>query len=277
MGLAGLIPILIVLALLVSALGSLSGVGGGVLFVPILLLLLTSKSIEEVKFLSTLLVFTSSLINVCYNLYKKSINYLVILIGLTFSIPMIFLGNYLVTLFDSNILKLIIGITLIFIGILLVLVEYKFKNKLLSTTVEQTNAKKFQFLKISDGNYISTFKVIIIALTGGLITSLTGMGGGPILMPLLLIWCKLSIKNAAPISHALIAGASLVSLITNYQFFQEFDLIVVHGLPMIFGVIIGTISAIWLKKYVKKEIYIKWVLIILIWASAIKMIIDYFF
>ncbi|WP_338971928.1 sulfite exporter TauE/SafE family protein [Spiroplasma endosymbiont of Panorpa germanica] len=270
------IPTLLIIAALVSGLGSLSGVGGGVLFVPILLLLLKSNSVEEIKFLSTLLVFASAAINVGFNLFKKSISYKVILVGIVFSLPMVFLGNYVVTLFNADILKLIIGFLLLVVGGLLVLVEYFFKNRTLKKINENQVISGFRFIKVNDESYISSIKLITIAMTGGFVTSLTGMGGGPILMPFLLIWCKLSMKQASPISHALIAGSSLIALLTNYQNFENFELLVPIGLPMIIGVISGTILALILKKYLKKEIYIKWVLIILIWLSAIKMIVDFF-
>ncbi|AHI54280.1 hypothetical protein SSABA_v1c08810 [Spiroplasma sabaudiense Ar-1343] len=266
-----LIPILFVIALLVSGLGSVSGVGGGVLFVPLLLILLPSKNIEEIKFISTLLVFVSATINVIWNLIKKNINYLVILIGIVASVPAVFLGRYIAGLFSLDVLKIIIGAILIFVSILLILVEYVFKNKEKKNNSEIKS--KFN-IKINEQSSINIFKLIFISIAGGLITSLTGMGGGPILMPILLIWCGLTMGQASPISHSLIAGASLISLLLNYHLFGDFEIMVKTGLPMLIGVIIGTIVAIAVKKYITKEIYIKWILIVLIWISAIKLILD---
>ncbi|WP_157795154.1 hypothetical protein [Spiroplasma clarkii] len=49
-----------------------------------------------------------------------------------------------------------------------------------------------------------------------------------------------------------------------------------NALPMICGVVGGTVLAIWFKKIIKKEVIIKWILIVLIWLSIIKIVYDLF-
>lgn len=93
-------------------------------------------------------------------------------------------------------------------------------------------------------------------------------------MPLLLLTCGLTMKQATPISHSIIAVTAFVSLCFSYKFFANQNLNLHISLPMACGVISGTIIAYIFKSKITNEIVIKWILIILIWVSIIKMIID---
>ncbi|WP_338969423.1 sulfite exporter TauE/SafE family protein [Spiroplasma endosymbiont of Labia minor] len=289
MGLAAIIPILIFASILISFFGSIAGVGGGVLFIPLLLMIFPEKSFEELKFVSTLLVFISAFINVLIEIIKKRINWWLMLVILIFSVPSILFGNWLATLFDQNIAKLIIAVLLFLVTVLLIIAEYVIKplqlkksenidqtqtdNVNASNLIEQKKNSWFM-LKINADTKVNLFWIILITIVGGIVTSVTGMGGGPILMPMLLLICLLSMKEAAPISHIIIGITSAVSLIFQYNMFDNKELNLHLSLPMIMGVIAGTIACMYAKKYITKEIYIKWILIVLIWVSIGKIIFD---
>lgn len=267
--LAVLIPILIIVALLVSVLGSISGVGGGVLFVPILLFLLVDNTFDEIRFVSTLLVFITALINVIIEIIKKRFSWLLSLLIIAVSIPTLFFGNYLASLINQKITQIIVIIILSIITILLSFSDYLNKK----IKIKPINKKAWYILKTNYGS-LNIFMVMLIVFLAGIVTALTGMGGGPIIMPLLLLTCGLTMKNSTPISHNIIAIASLISLCLSYQFFSNQTLNLQVSLPMVCGVAIGTIVAAFIKKRIENETYIKWLLIILIWISIIKMIID---
>lgn len=267
-----LIPLLIVIALLVSSLGSISGVGGGVLFVPLMLWILKDQTFDEIKFVSTLLVFTSALINVGLEIYHKRFSWSLILLIVLISVPTIFLGNYLASLIDQKIAQLIVVIILIIVTILLSFSGLIAKKK--KVKVDVPIAKPWYYLKTKSGVTINIFKLILITFFGGLITTLTGMGGGPILMPLLILLCGLTMKQATPISHTIIAVTSFITLCLSYEMFGHQDLNLQITLPMVVGVIGGTTLAYFIKSKIKNEAIIKWILIALIWVSIIKMIVD---
>lgn len=262
--------ILIIVALVVSILGSISGVGGGVLFVPILLFLLPNYSFSEIKFVSTLLVFASAFINVFLEILNKRISWTLIILILITTIPTIFLGIYLSSLINPRISQIIVIIILIIVCNLL-----SFSNLLDRRLSSKTHHSKANWYMLqTNGISVNIFKIILITFLGGLITALTGMGGGPILMPLLLLICNLSIKQAAVISHTIIAITAFVTLCFSYQYFLNRPLNLQISLPMICGVITGTLIAYSIKNKITNEIIIKWILIILIWISIIKMIVD---
>ncbi|WP_031543222.1 sulfite exporter TauE/SafE family protein [Mesoplasma photuris] len=271
MELSLLIPLLVLIAFSVTTLGSVSGVGGGVLFIPILLIILPTKNIDEIKFISIFLVFLGALINVLMEMYKKKLNYWILLIGIIISIPSIFLGQYLNSLFDQRITKIIIVCLLSIVNIVLIISHYWLKDIKL---FKSKNSNSWYNIYLNDQKTINIFYVGAISFFGGLVTSLTGMGGGPLLMPLLLIFCNLQMKEAAPISHSLIAVSSLITLIFNFETFSNTQLMLENVLPMAMASIGGVFLGYWLKNKIKKEIYIKWLLILLMWASIIKMIID---
>ncbi|AGR41263.1 TSUP family transporter [Spiroplasma taiwanense] len=93
MGTIEIVILLLFLTLLVSFLGSISGVGGGVLYVPLLLVILTTYALEEIKFISTFLVFISATFNVILECFKKNINYIII-IFLTIVTILLILSEY---------------------------------------------------------------------------------------------------------------------------------------------------------------------------------------
>ncbi|ATZ18735.1 hypothetical protein ESOMN_v1c03530 [Williamsoniiplasma somnilux] len=267
-----LIPLLIIITLVISVLGSLSGVGGGVLFLPLFLLLLVNNNFQEIKLLSTILVFTSSLINTCINFYKKQYNYLIFLNVIIFAIPGVFLGNYLETLINPKWVQFLIALLLLMVSIILILQMYVIKPN----QKKEPIAKYNWIYIVQNQQKINCLQLSLIIFLAGILTSLTGIGGGPIIMPILLIWLKLNLKVSVPISHSIIAVTSLITLITNYKVIGNYQidwLTVV--LPTIIGVIIGTLSAIYFKKYFKKDNYLRWILISLILGSSVKMFVDF--
>ncbi|ASZ09387.1 sulfite exporter TauE/SafE family protein [Mesoplasma chauliocola] len=258
----------------ISILGSLSGVGGGVLFIPLFMLVLKDQSNENIKFLSTWLVLIGALINVLIELARKSVNPLVILVGCCFSLPAIFLGNFINSKMDQIVSQIIIVIFLSIVCIVLISQDLFLKNKK-SFECNKNNRSKFK-IRINNFNdkRINWIFLGMISFIGGIITSLTGMGGGPILMPALILIFSLSMKEAAPISHSLIMVSSTFSIATNYEKFKDSEFAMKYILPLSFAVGIAMFISFFAKKIIKNERYIKWLLIILMIFSIMKMLFD---
>ncbi|ALD66484.1 sulfite exporter TauE/SafE family protein [Spiroplasma cantharicola] len=265
-----------IIILLISILGSISGVGGGVLYVPLFLLFLNDE-LNEIKYISTFLVFLGSSMNVLIEIIKKRLNYKILLVGIVFSTISILIGNTISKSINSDsVIKIIVAVTLVIVTFMLIYSEYFLKIKDNSQKVYKLN-KNF-YITSNEGEKINILLLSLISFIGGIITSLTGMGGGPIIMPLLIIIFSLKISTAAPISHTLIMISSFISLILNpismgYNPWTVKE-VWIKNLVFAIPVILGFIAAIYLKKIIKKEIYIKWLLIIVIWISIIKIILD---
>ncbi|WP_342259159.1 sulfite exporter TauE/SafE family protein [Spiroplasma endosymbiont of Dioctria linearis] len=265
-----------IIVLLISILGSISGVGGGVLYVPLFLVFLNDE-MNEIKYISTFLVFLGSFMNVAIEIVKKRLNYKILLVGVVFSTISILIGNIISKSINSDaVIKIIVAITLIIVTFMLIYSEYFLKVK--DSSQKQYKLNKNFYIINNEGDKINIILLSLISFIGGIITSLTGMGGGPIIMPLLIIIFSLKISSAAPISHTLIMVSSFISLILNpismgYNPWAVKE-IWVKNLVFAIPVILGFIAAIYLKKVIKKEIYIKWLLIVVIWISIIKIILD---
>jgi uncharacterized membrane protein YfcA len=270
MPLAGLIPLLILLAISVSYIGSISGVGGGVIFTPLLLLLLPLE-MPQIKIISTILVFIGSFINFFIEIIKRKVNWILFILIVPVSVPSIFLGHFLETLISQKIAKIIIIVILLIVTVLLIVTEYYLNRRI---NIQRRVRKKWYLIQTKYQTVVNIWWLIVISFGGCLITTLTGMGGGPIIMPLLMLICSLKLKEAAPISHMLIAISTLFTIIIGYQAINSTTLVLNYITPMLIGVIIGTIIAFLTKKYITKEVIIKWILIVLIWGSIIKMVLD---
>jgi uncharacterized membrane protein YfcA len=123
------IPLILVFAATVAILGTFSGVGGGVLHIPVMVWVLTEIDLKEIKFISTILVFASALINTAIAMYKKEINYWIMIVAVVVATPTIFLGNYINNLINSGITEIIIVILLSYVTIQLIINQYVFKKR----------------------------------------------------------------------------------------------------------------------------------------------------
>ncbi|WP_368486552.1 sulfite exporter TauE/SafE family protein [Spiroplasma sp. DGKH1] len=273
----GYIILLLIFAGAVAFLGNLSGVGGGVLHIPVMVWVLTIP-VKEIKFVSTILVFASALISTAISAIKKKLNYPVILVALVVAIPTVFFGNWLNNKINERITTIIIVVLLSYISIQLIINQYLLKKK---TVVQKELVKKWYHIVLNDNppKYLNIFSLAAISFIAAMITSLTGMGGGVIIMPFLLLFVKLNIKDSTPISHSIIMITSLLAIIIeptmgDHNYFLDTPVMTNVLVPMLVGAVGGTISAIFVKKYIKQENIILWILIILIWISIVKMIVD---
>lgn len=183
--------VLILIGLLSSIIGSLVGIGGGVIVVPALLFFGMTLGIlpaitpqTAVGTSSMLLIFTgmSAMFSYAKNNQVDKQNGTLFLIGL---MPGAFAGSYASSIFTIDSFNLYFGIFLIFISILLVI-----RNKIKPMKVFQ-NPK---YLKPHRDNFGNVYHygfppllAIIITFIVGFITGLFGIGGGVLMTPLMLM------------------------------------------------------------------------------------------
>ncbi|TAH24395.1 MAG: sulfite exporter TauE/SafE family protein [Cytophagales bacterium] len=181
----------------------LIGIGGGliyILIIPEVLMLLGIPNFEIPQYTianSLFTIFITSII-VNYNHFKNKIYYKeLIIIGLSSIVSSVLALKYIVNthLYSLNTFNII---TLLIILVLLINSIYKLKQ---ADSVQTENP--------------NSFVLLIIGLSGGLISSFSGLGGGIIIIPLLVSLLKYDIKKASVISSGVIMITSFVATIQN--------------------------------------------------------------
>lgn len=183
--------ILVLIGLLSSILGSLVGIGGGVIVVPALMYFGLSLGLlpaitpqTAVGTSSMLLIFTglSAMWSYAKNNQVDRQNGTLFLIGL---IPGAFTGSYASSLFTVDSFNLYFGIFLIFVSILLVV-----RNKIKPLKIFQ-NPKYMKPHRDNMGNVyhygFPPYLAIAITFIVGFVTGLFGIGGGVLMTPLMLM------------------------------------------------------------------------------------------
>ncbi len=185
---------LIPLGFVAGVLGSMIGLGGGVIIVPILTFLGFPPTVAASN--SLFAAFSNSVASTISYSKQKRIEYsLGIKLGLL-AIPGTILGAIISTDATPNIFKILFGFVLIGSSIYIFLrKELESRNKIIS-------------------NQLIIF-TIGASFFGGIISSFFGIGGGVVFVPLMVIGMGISMKIAAPTSQLILLFASLSGIIVH--------------------------------------------------------------
>ncbi len=192
------------ISIVAGIVGSLVGIGGGIIISPFLSHLNYSPS--QISSTSLISVFSTSLSS-SFFYYRK--NLISRKIGLTISlssIPGTFFGVLLSNLFSLSEFKFYFAFILIFTSLYLIIKSNIKKNNVLqSTTYNITNNKN----RIG---YVKLFLLISFSFLAGIISSCFGIGGGIIFVPSLIILYGFNMNNAAATSQFALLFTSLSGL-----------------------------------------------------------------
>jgi uncharacterized membrane protein YfcA len=195
------IAYLICTGLSVGFVSSFFGIGGGIITIPMLFTLFPKLPAQAIIPVSLGLIFLNSTTN-NYLFYKSKLNpstktyinfFITCVIGAS-------IGSYVLYLIDSQMVKNVFGVLLVIVCI-----------KTLASK------EKIQSGKLKEPQ-------VLLGLTGFLgafISSITGLGGGIIYVPMLLSLIKLPIKYISPYSNAAMMFATLIGIIPH--FFNPLD------------------------------------------------------
>jgi uncharacterized membrane protein YfcA len=207
---------LLLLGCLVGAMGTLVGVGGGFILVPVLLLLYPQENPTFITSVSLVVIFFNSLSgSVAYGLMKR-IDYKTGLLFAAATLPGSILGPLTVEYIPRKIFNLIFGFLVILVSIFLFNrkkeVKQEFKKKSGgSVTRELTD--------IEGNNYIYRFypiKGIIISLFVGYFSSVLGVGGGIIYVPFMITLLNFPVQIATCTSQFILGFMALISSIVHF-------------------------------------------------------------
>lgn len=232
--------------------GSLIGVGGGIIMTPALTFMEFPPSVIASS--SLLAVFATSISSTLTYVRKKYVNYW---LGIKLALPAIpgsIIGGFFTNLVLLEDFKIYFAILLISVGIYIF-----FKNKIISKTIV-TIPKILLYLVLILGNF-----------SAGIISSFFGVGGGIIFVPILVIIYKMKMINASPTAQFTLLISAITGLITHIILAHpEYSYGIVLAIGSFFGAQIGSRSINRINENILSKI-LSFSLII----TAINLIIDY--
>lgn len=208
--------ICLVIGILTAFMGSLMGLGGGVILVPTLLLL--HEFLESFAWATPQTIVGISLVVMIFTALSSTISYfkagrvdyktgMLFLIG---SIPGSMFGSWLNQFFDTNAFLLYFGIITILVSMLFFL-----KPDRKEVTPDQKGVRSF---KIAGKTYyyrVSIPVVFIVSLAVGIISGLFGIGGGSIMVPAMILLFGFPIHIATATSMFMIFFVSIIGASTH--------------------------------------------------------------
>jgi len=185
---------LIPLGFAAGLLGSIIGLGGGIIIVPVLTFFGFSPALASSN--SIFAVFSNAIASSISYAKQRRIEYSIGLkLGLL-SIPGTVVGAFISSEITPSLFKILFALILISASI------YIFSKR-----------------KIEPKNYNLSKQIMILAIGAsffaGIISGLFGVGGGIIFVPLMVVAMGLSMKNAAPTSQFILLFASGSALVTH--------------------------------------------------------------
>ncbi len=283
--------LLIPIGLAVGIFAAITGLGGGVLMVPIIYLgifLLTNPAVpDHLKYAttisSTVIIFTAISGTIAFSIQKR-IDYLVGVLCAPFTITGAYLGKYTQAIIDET-------YVLIFFAILLFLTAVRMYYKVinsrrkakqaansaaakeqsdeLSSTnkAEEHKEEPNRFLKaldkmtlkrvVSDRSdqewrYAARLYLTPLAIVGGFVASMAGVGGGIVMVPILHIIIGLPIHFSTATSVFIMIFTKTTTVITSYTNSN----IVTEGIwwPYVAGLAIGIVAGAQIGARVARKI-----------------------
>lgn len=190
----------LILGFAVGTFGALVGIGGGLILIPVFLLVLEYPAQQAIG-TSLFIVFLNAISGTyAYLKQKKVFFHAAIRFGIA-TIPGAFLGSYIAQYFTGKSFSLTFGIFLICMAALM----YFKSGKKMQT--QDFNPKTFQ--------YNTTFGVIC-SIGVGFLSSILGVGGGIIHVPMMISVLGFPAHVATATSTCILGISSLVGVISHF-------------------------------------------------------------
>lgn len=246
------IIVLVAVGLGAGALGSMLGVGGGIIMVPAL----TFIGLPPTQIASTsLFAVTSTSVSstIAYSRQKR-IDYRLGIEMAALAIPGAIIGAFLSGLLSAESFRLYFGITLALAGLYIL-----YRNAILKERAGKHS------MPLRTAVYGSTFGA-------GIISSLFGVGGGIIFMPAMLLALGMTMQRAAPTSQLTLMVTSVAGVLTHSALGHPDYL---YALALSAGAFLGAqAGARW--SATAKELLLRRMLGLALIAVAAKFIADWF-
>lgn len=242
---------LIPLGFAAGVLGSMIGLGGGIIVVPTLTFFGFGPSLAASN--SLFAALSNAIASTISYSKQKRINYSVGIKLALISIPGTVLGAYISSDVTPSSFKILFGLVLIASSIYIII-----KKKISS---KEKHPNLFVLIVVAGASFFA-----------GIISSFFGIGGGIVFVPLMVVALGMGMKTAAPTSQFVLLFASfsgvVVHSVLGHPDFLQAGLL---GVGAFFGGILGARLSLEIK-----ERYLQFLVAAVIIGAAIKLFIDSF-
>lgn len=191
---------MVLLGFAVGTFGTLVGIGGGIILVPIFLLLMHYTPQHAIG-TSLTVVFLNALSGSIAYVRQKKVYYDAAVRFSLATIPGAFLGSYLAVYFTSKTFSVAFGTLLV---VLAVLMYYRARKKPPEVDFDR---KTFTYNRPLG---------VFLSFAVGFLSSILGIGGGVIHVPVLIYLLNFPTHIATATSHFILAISSLTGVISHY-------------------------------------------------------------
>lgn len=269
-----IITISLFIGVLSAFIGSLVGLGGGLILVPILLFL--GKHTALFSWATPQAIVGISLITMVFTGLSSTLGYLRLrrvdmktgLLFLTGSIPGSVFGAWMNKFFDAAQFSLYFGILMIIIFGLLLIDREKLKRE--KKAIHPDRLRTFTI----DGEIfeyeVNPIPGFVLAFIVGALSGLFGIGGGTISVPAMILIFGIPVQVAIGTSMFMIFFISLISTITHAIMGH---ILFSKALFFIIGAYLGGTLGVKVGQYLRGNV-LEWLLRIVILIAAIQLIIE---
>lgn len=226
--------------------GGMLGVGGGVIIIPLLILLFDLEARQAVGTSLVMIVFTALSATFAYDRQKR-IDWKIGLTGATVTVPAAVIGAYATKLVSSKSLTVILGATLFLIAVTMlgrsfrmfpsrksdaangIEADSKPTRKVWNRRIVDAAGRVFEYdARISSG--------LTLLFLAGLASGFLGIGGGLIVVPVLAVVIGLPM-------HIAVATSMLTMILTSISGISAHvilgNVLIDYAIPIVMGIVLG--------------------------------------
>jgi uncharacterized membrane protein YfcA len=233
--------LLVLLGLFSGFLGGLLGVGGGIIVVPLLILVFNLRAQQAIGTSLVMIIFTALSATFAYSRQKR-LDWKVGLMGAVVTVPGAVIGAYLTQFFSSNSLTIIFAVFLFFIAASM----FRQSNRTASRDKKvETDRKSTRWVwkrRIIDayGNVFqydaNIYTGLALLFAGGLASGFFGIGGGLIVVPILAGIVGLPMHIAVATSMLTMIFTSVSGVTTHIMLGH---VLFEYAAPIVVGIVFG--------------------------------------
>jgi len=228
-----ILPVYLLVGFAASLIGSMLGLGGGFLALPVVLALAPtpSKAVASVKFM----VFVTSLVSTARYASRVKVSVEEVLFTAVPMVATAYAGAYLVAIIPPKTLLAVIGTALLALSL----------YKIPLTLFERRRASDNRSSSASPPRYL----YVVSGSLAGFVAGITGLGGGVVNMPVFLQVLKLDPHTAVSLSMACILPSSLSSVVRHLiDNLVDWSIAVPLSIGAVFGGLMGPTIALKMGK-----------------------------